>query len=151
MRRLAEVHVARGFVEIAPRRRLDAIGIRTEEHPVQVHRKDLVLGDICCSSQTASSTSCTLRSSVRSGDRNRFLASCWVSVEPPCTMRPVMTLVSMARRQAERIDAEMRIEAAVLDGDDRLGNIGRHVFERQRLAAGRAAIGDDVAARRHGS
>ncbi|MGZ2481563.1 hypothetical protein ACVITL_000086 [Rhizobium pisi] len=47
--------------------------------------------------------------------------------------------------EAERIDAEMRIEAPVFDGNDGFRNIGRHVFERQRLAAGGAAIGDDAA------
>ena len=30
--------------------------------------------------------SCALRSTVRSPDRNRFLASCWVMVEPPTTL-----------------------------------------------------------------
>ena len=39
----------------------------------------------------------------------------------------------------------MRIETPILDGDDGFRNIGRHVFERQRLAAGGAAIGDDAA------
>ena len=40
-----------------------------------------------CSSQSVSISSCTLRRSVRALVRNRFLATCWVMVEPPCTSR----------------------------------------------------------------
>jgi len=54
-------------------------------------------------------------------------------------------VVDEGARQAQRIDAEMGIEAPVLDGDDRLRQVGRHFLERQGFAAGRAAIGDDRA------
>ncbi len=49
------------------------------------------------SSHTASISSCTLRRNVWSGVRNRFFASCWVMVEPPCTTRPARMLATMAR------------------------------------------------------
>ena len=97
------------------------------------------------SSHSASSTSCTLRSSVRSGLRNRFLASCWVSVEPPCEKRPRVRLLKTARVEPDRVDADMRIEAAVLDGDDGHRNIGRHLVQADGFAAGHAAIGDQLA------
>ena len=41
--------------------------------------------------------SCTLRLIVCFGVRNRFLASCWVIVEPPWTTWPAWTLATMAR------------------------------------------------------
>ena len=44
---------------------------------------------------------------VRSGVRNRFLASCCVIVEPPCDTPRWSTLATSARNDAERIDAEM--------------------------------------------
>ncbi len=43
-RGFAKVHITGRFVEIAPRGGLDAKSIRAEEHAVEVHRKDLVLG-----------------------------------------------------------------------------------------------------------
>ena len=54
-------------------------------------------------------------------------------------------LVDHGARQADRIDAEMRIEAAVLDGHHRLRDIGRHFVQADGLAAGHAAIGKQLA------
>ena len=48
-------------------------------------------------SRQASSISCSLRFTTRSGVRNRPLASCWVRVEAPCTMRPARQLIQAAR------------------------------------------------------
>ncbi len=50
-----------------------------------------------CSSQNVSINSCTLRRKVRALVRNRFLATCCVNVEPPCTNRPDRRLTSSAR------------------------------------------------------
>ena len=83
------------------------------------------------SSHSASSTSCSLRCKVRSWVRNRFLASCWVSVEPPCETPRCSTLVTAARAMPIGIDAVMRIEAAVLDGDEGLRQIGRQILQRR--------------------
>ena len=105
------------------------------------------------SSQIASSTSCNLRCRVRSWVRNRFLASCWVSVEPPCET-PRCRIVGHGRaRDADGIDAVMRIEAAVLDGDEGLRQIGRQILQRD-IGAGHFAAGRQhaaVEARRSGS
>ena len=38
------------------------------------------------SSISVKTNSCPLRSKVRSPDKNKFLASCWVMVEPPTTL-----------------------------------------------------------------
>ena len=51
----------------------------------------------CCSSQKVSISSCTLRLKVRALVRNRFFATCWVMVEPPCTTWPASRSVSAAR------------------------------------------------------
>ena len=77
------------------------------------------------SSQSERMTSCTFRFSERSGVRNMFLASCCVSVEPPCTTPPAKKFFASSAHQPDRIDAEMRAEAAVLDGDHRVRHIGR--------------------------
>ena len=54
-------------------------------------------------------------------------------------------IVEDGARKADRIDADMRIEAAVLDGDDGHRYVGRHLVQADRLAAGHAAIGDQLA------
>ena len=46
--------------------------------------------------------------------------------------------------KADRVDTEMRVESAVLDGDHRLGNMRRHLMQAHCLATGHAAIGDHV-------
>ena len=48
-------------------------------------------------------------------------------------------------REPDRVDAEMRIEAAVLDRHHRLRDVGRHLVQPDRLAAGHAAIGEQPA------
>ena len=92
-----------------------------------------------CSSQNASTTSCSLRDTVRSCVRNRFLASCWVMVEPPCEAPRRSTSAMPARMMPQRIDAVMGIEAAILDGDERLGHVVRQFAQRHRRAAHVAA------------
>ena len=98
-----------------------------------------------CSSQSASPTSCTLRESVRSWVRNRFLASCWVSVEPPCDTPRCRMLATDGAGDADRIDAVVRVEAPVLDCDEGLRHVTRHVLQRHRGAAHVAARRQQVA------
>jgi len=45
---------------------------------------------------------------------------------------------------AERVDSEMGVKAAVLDGDESLGQIGRQFRKTDRRAAGVAAIGQKL-------
>ena len=52
--------------------------------------------------RSASSISLTLRFTSRAGDRMRFFTSCWVIVEPPCSISPDVTLVTNARNTAPR-------------------------------------------------
>ena len=140
-RRLRQGDVARGFVEVAPRGSLDAIGARAVIDAVEIHLQDLLLGEFG-SSQKAMRTSWTLRSMVREGSRKRFLASCWVMVEPPWTSLAVDHILVHGARQADRVHPEMGKEAPILDGDDGLGDVRRHLVQAHGLAAGHAAIGD---------
>ena len=97
------------------------------------------------SSQSARIASWILRDSVRSWVRNRFLASCWVSVEPPCMPPTPVDVADDRAADADRVDAEMLVEAPVLDRDERLRQIGRQFAEMHRRAAGVAAIGEQRA------
>ena len=91
------------------------------------------------SSQSASTSSCSLRAKVRSWVRNRFLASCWVMVEPPCDTPRRHQVGDGGPHEADRVDAEVAVEAVVLDREERLRQIGRHLLQRQRRAVHLAA------------
>ena len=139
-----EVELGRRFAEIATRRRVDAIGAGAEIDPVQVDFEDLVLAEAALQPQRQQSRgSCGAR--LRSGVRNRFLASCWVIVLPPCTTWPARRSVDRGAHQTDRVDAEMAVEAAVLGGDHRLRQKGRHFLQRQRLAEQIAEGGERAA------
>ena len=64
-------------------------------------------------------------------------ASCCVSVLPPSSRPPRRMSRTTARADADRIDARVVIEAAILDRDDRVLQIGRDLVERARRAAAR--------------
>ena len=66
------------------------------------------------------------------------MASCWVSVEPPCETPRCRMLATAARAMPERIDPVMRIEPAVFDGDEGLRQIGRQILQRN-IGAGHFA------------
>ena len=77
-------HVLGGFSEVALSGGFDTVGARAEIDAVEIELEDLGLAECLRSSHSASSTSCSLRWNVRSCVRNRFFASCWVRVDPPC-------------------------------------------------------------------
>ncbi len=52
--------------------------------------------------RSESSISLILRFTSRLGVRMRFFTSCWVMVEPPCSIFPDVTLVRKARNTAPR-------------------------------------------------
>ena len=82
---------------------------------------------------------------VRSFDRNRFLASCWLIEEPPCTTPPARALVEHGAEQARNVDAEMLVEAPVLGGERRLDQVVGELVEPQRVVVLDAARADLVA------
>ena len=77
------------------------------------------------------------------------MASCWVSVEPPCETPRLHHVGDRGAGDADRIDAVMRIEAAVLDGDERLRQIGRQILQRDIGAGHFAARGQHAAVEAH--
>ena len=86
-----------------------------------------------------------LRVSERSGDRNMFLASCWVSELPPCTTESCAGVLGEGADGAHDVDAEMLEEAPVLGGERRLDQIVREFFERHRIVAQQSALADLIA------
>ena len=57
-------------------------------------------------------------------------ASCCVSVLPPSTPAAAADVADDRAAEADRIDARMVVEAAILDRDDRVLQVGRDLVER---------------------
>ncbi len=90
---------------------------------------------ISCSSRYASTASRTfVLRSRRSVSLIVFLTSCWVIVEPPCSISPASRFSTSARRRAVPVDAVVLVEAPVLDGEHRVDEVRGHVGEDDRLA-----------------
>ncbi len=87
----------------------------------------------------------TLRSMVRSLLRNRFLASCCVIDEPPCTTPPALRVGDQRARGAGKVDAEVLVEAPVFGGEHRLDQVIGKLVERDRVIMLDAARADLVA------
>ena len=68
-------------------------------------------------------------------------------VEAPCATPRCKMLATMRARDAERIDAVMLVEAAILDGDEGFRHVARQFLQRQHGAAGIAARGERAAVR----
>ena len=77
--------------------------------------------------------------------RNRFLASCWVIEDPPCSEESPWALVRSARSVPNDVDAEMLVEMLVLGGERRLDQNFRDLVERDRIVGADAAPADFVA------
>ena len=60
-------------------------------------------------------------------------ASCCVSVLPPSTRPRRADVAHDGAAERDRVDAGMRVEAVVLDGDERVLQVGRDVGERHVL------------------
>ena len=82
---------------------------------------------------SASGNSRPLRMKLRPGHRNRFLAVCWVMVEPP--LASVMSSASSMRRlKLGPVDAVMGAKPAVLGRDDGARQHRRDPFQRNDRA-----------------
>ncbi len=132
------------FAEIAPRRRLDAIGARAEIDPVEIHFEDLVLGVLLLQPQREQHfLHLALQRPV--GLQEQVLRQLLGQRRAALREAAMHQVGRHGAGQADRVDAEMRIEAAVLDRHHRLRDIGRHLVQPDRLAAGHAAIGEQPA------
>ena len=136
------------------RRRFDAIGARAEIDTIEIKLENFVLGVFALEPQREFSF-------LEFALKRALLREEQVFRELLCQRRAALRPAAMQQvgkcraRDACGIDAEMRIEPPVLDGDERLGQIGRQVLQRDvgagHLAACRdhAAVGaDDLDGRR---
>ena len=64
------------------------------------------------------------------GVRKLWRASCWVMVLPPFARRPVSQVRERRRRDADRVDAAVLVEALILDRNDGLDQVRRHLLDR---------------------
>jgi hypothetical protein len=56
--------------------------------------------------------------------RSAFFTNCCVIVEPPCTALLLHDFLANARAMPRMSTAGVRVEAAVLDRDDRVAHVG---------------------------
>ena len=111
----------------------------------------------CASISSAIPPSLILRPKVFTFERNIVRASCCVSVLPPSTRAAAADVAHDRAAETDRIDAGMVVEAAILDRDDRVLQIGGDLVERDvvplfvepepRLAVGAVEHGVADAAR----
>ncbi len=141
-RRFAKVHITCRLVEVSARGGLDAIGVRTKIDAVQIHREDLVLGVFLLQPDGEQrfldlAFQCLLRR------EEQVLGQLLRQGRAALNRAAMQKIGDHSAPEAQRIDAEMGVETPILDGDHRLRDIGRHVLERQSLAARRASIGQN--------
>ena len=101
------------------------------------------------SSHSASTSSSSLRVQVRSEPRNRFLASCCVSVEPPCATRPRTHVGEGRADHAGGVEAPVLEEAPVLGGDHRIDEMARQQIDRDVGVAAAALAQERAVAGQH--
>ena len=95
-----------------------------------------------------------LRSKVRSAVSKKFLATCWVMVEAPCTRFDPLQKHQAGAQDALGVEAAMGIEILVLGGDEgvldqrRNGRRGQIEAPLARIFGQKAAVGG-VNARHH--
>ena len=97
------------------------------------------------SSHSASTTSCSLRFTVRSGSRKRFLAKLLAHGRAALDDPARLVVGHHGAAQADGVDAEMAVETAVLDGDHGLRQIDRQLVDPDLIAEECAALGEDIA------
>ena len=144
---LRQRHIARRLAEIAPRRRFHSVGARTEIDPVEIHFQDLILGVLVLQPQSHQNfLNLALYRAV--GLQEQVLCKLLSQRRAALRKAAAHEIERHGARQADGVNAEMRIVTTVLDGDDSLRNIGRHFVQPDRLAAGNAAICDQFAINR---
>ena len=102
------------------------------------------------SSFTASTASFILRTTLRSEVRYTFLTYCCVIVEPPWVARRAPHVVVERAPDADRVDAAVLVEVAVLRGEHRLLDHVRDLVERDVGAVLLGAEGGDGVVRTAG-
>ena len=138
--RLREVHHLGALAEILLRRRLDAIGARAEIDAIEIELEDLILGIFALEPER--------EDRLLNFARQRALLRQEQVLRELLGERRAALHAAHARdvaddraRNPDRIDAEMRIEAAILDRDESLRQIGRQFAQVHGGASGVAPVG----------
>ena len=129
---MAEVAFGGGF---------DAIGAGAEIDAVEIEFEDLVLGIFALEPERENRFLNLARNRAFLGQEEIF-GELLGQGRTALHAAAAGDVADHGAADADRIDAQMRIEAAVLDGDEGLRRIGRKVREPDRRAAGVAAIGE---------
>ena len=143
--RFGKRYLARGLAEVALRGLLDAIGAGAEIDAIEIERENLRLGifpfqpdrqqhflQLAIDGALLREEE-VLRQLLRDGGAALADAA-------------VQDVGDERARNAERVDAIVRIEAPVFDGDEGLRHIRRQFFQRQHRAGAVAAGGERAAA-----
>ena len=143
-RRLGERQILDALAEIEVGRGGYAESAAAHIGAVEIELQDLFLGQVHLQPQRKKA-SLTLRSTVRSLDRNRFLASCWVIVDPPWTTELARTFSCIARirprKSMPKCSKKRRSSVASTAWID----VVRHLVDRDGIALDDAALPDLVA------
>ena len=143
-RRLRQGHVARRLAEEFLRRLFDAGGAGAEIDAVEIELDDLVLGEILLEPQREHRFLRLARHGAL-GLEEQVLGKLLGERRAALDDAAGLGILDRGAHKAHRIDAEMRPEPAILDGDDRLGNIGRQFIDADFIAEEGAALGENVA------
>ena len=141
-RRLQEARDHRALVEIEPPRRdpeiavrggVNAVGAGAQIDPVQIDFEDLVLGEPMFEPQCQQGFADFAREAPL-GCQEQVLCQLLGDRAAAFDDAAGGEIGQRRARQPDRVDAEMAVKPAVLGRDDRLGQIGRHLLQGQRLA-----------------
>src|SRR6185295_1690329 len=118
----------RRLAEIAEGRRVDAVGAGAEIDAVEIELEDAALGEPGLKPQRQHDLlDLSLEGPLRFQEQvlRQLLGEGRTALDDAARL----IVGEEGPDEADRIDTEMMIEAPVLDGDDRLRQIGRHLLE----------------------
>ena len=140
-RRFRQRQLARRFAEIALRRRLDAVGAGAEIDAVEIKLEDLRLGEFVLEPQRQHRLLQLARHRAFLG-QEQILGELLGEGRAALRGAAMQHVAHAGAQDAPRIDAVMRVEAAVLDGDERLRHVIRQ-FAQRHLGAAHVAAGGE--------
>ena len=147
---LGHVDIARRAAEIAPRRRVDAVGAGAEIGAVEVDGQDFFLGELALQPEGEH----RLLNLAADGALRREEHQLRHLLGDRAAARhhaPLDRVLPGRADHAEGVDAAVGVEAPVLDRENRLGQHRRHLLDRHQLAPHLAHGGNLGAVRRqHG-
>ncbi len=138
-RRLGHRHGAGRLAEIALGGGFDAIGAGAEIDPVEIELENLVLGEFVLQPHRQHRLLQLAREGAVLGEE-QVLGELLGDRRAALGDAAVEQVRHHRAEQADGIDAVVETKSPVLDGDEGVGQMGRHVLERQRGAAHFAAV-----------